>query len=178
MDKRLLVELLPGPAFLIGNAAGGIFAGAAFASIATVIAILLRWRWDRSLPWLAISILVLTLALLTAGLVLDDVTFVKLSSTIGSLVFATIIALGMLLRPSLLRRTLGYTIQMTAQGWRILNIYWIGLSLARAATNEVVWRNYSDNTWAIYNGVSDIGWIAIIAIATWAVANRYWDEQG
>lgn len=176
MDKRLVMELIPGPVFLIGNAVGGLFVGAGAASIATVVAILLRWRWDRSLPWMAISIFVLTLVLLTTGLVLDDTAYVKLSNTIGSVAFAAIIAAGMLLRPSLLRRTLGYKIHMTAHGWHILHGSWIFLSLARAAANEIIWRNVSDRTWAIYNGVSDIAWIGVFFLVTFAVAHRYWDE--
>lgn len=176
MDKRLALELIPGPAFLLGNAIGGIFAGAGLAAVATTVAILLRWRWDRSLPLMAISIFALTLGFLAVGLVLDDATYVKLSNTLGSLAFAVIIAFGMLARPSLLRRTLGYSIHMTDDGWRVLHLTWIAISVARAAANEVMWRNVSDRTWAIYNGVSDIAWIALFFLATSVVANRFWNE--
>ncbi|WP_349371070.1 septation protein IspZ [Salinarimonas sp.] len=177
MDKRLVVELIPGPAFLVGHMVGGIFVGAGFAAVATGLAILLRWRWDRTLPLMAISIFALTIVLLSIGLVLDDTTYVKVSNTVGSLAFAAIIAFGMLLRPSLLRRTLGYGIHMTKHGWRTLHGAWIGLSVARAAANEIVWRNYSDRTWAIYNGVSDVAWIGLFFIVTSIVAHRYWDER-
>ena len=176
MDKRLIVELIPGPAFLIGNALGGIFLGAALGALATGLAIVLRWRWDRSLPWLAIAIFGLTVVLLALGLVLDDTTYVKLSNTIGSLVFAAIIAAGLLARPSLLERTLGHSIRMTAQGWSVLHGVWIALSLARAGANEVVWRMTSDQTWALYNGISDVGWIGLFVLATHLTAHRYWHE--
>ncbi|GGK19556.1 inner membrane-spanning protein YciB [Salinarimonas ramus] len=176
MDKRLMVELIPGPAFLIGHLLGGIFVGAGLATLATALAIALRWRWDRTLPLMAISIFGLTIVLLTIGLVLDDTTYVKVSNTVGSLAFAAIVAGGMLLRPSLLRRTLGYTIHMTDAGWRTLHLAWIALSVARAAANEVVWRGFSDDVWAVYNGVSDIAWIGLFFVVTSMVANRYWDE--
>lgn len=176
MDKRLVVELIPGPAPLMGNAVGGLFVGAGFAAAATGVAILLRWRWDRRLPLMAISVFRLTIVLLAAGLFFDDTTYVKASNTVGSVTFATIIGLGMVLRPSLLRRTLGYSIHMNAHGWRILHISWICLSLARAAANEFFWRNLSDRTWAIYNGVSDIAWIALFFVITSVVVHRYWEE--
>ncbi len=178
MDKRLIVELIPGPAFLVGNALGGIFMGAGVATLATAIAILLRWRWDRSLPWMAISIFGLTIALLALGLVFEDVTYVKVSSTLGSLAFAAIVAFGMLMRPSLLQRTLGYSIHMTPNGWTILHLGWIGLSLARASANELVWRNASDRVWALYNGASDVAWIGLFFLITWIVAHRYWSQPG
>ncbi|MBL4556574.1 MAG: septation protein IspZ [Rhodobacteraceae bacterium] len=120
-----------GPAFLLGNALGGIFAGAGLAAVATALAVFLRWRWDRALPLLAISIFGLTIVLLASGLILNDTTYVKVSNTVGSLVFAAMIGLGMCLRPSLLRRTLDYSIHMADHGWRALHLAWIGLSVAR-----------------------------------------------
>jgi intracellular septation protein len=175
MDKRLLLELIPGPAFLAGYGFGGIFLGAAFATAATAVAIALRWRWDRSLPLMAISILVLTLALLAAGLFFDDPDYVKAGNTIGSLAFAAIIGAGMLLRPSLLQRTLGHSVRMTARGWRRLHQGWIALSLARAGANELVWRTLSDRAWALYNGVADIAWIGAFMVLTFVTARRHWE---
>jgi len=180
MDKRFVIEFIPGIAFIVGNAIGGIFFGAGLACIATVIAIALRWRWDKTLPWMAISIFVLTVVFLVAGLVFDYTTFVKVSGTIGSVAFAGIVALGALLRPSLLRRTLGYKLEMSDAGWRALHVAWIGVSLARAAANEAVWRNSSDDVWAIYNGFADFAWFGLFFAVTWLVAHRYWngpDEQ-
>lgn len=171
-----MVEFLPGIAFLAGNALGGLFAGAGLAAVATVAAVVLRWHWDRSVPWLAVSIFALTLVLLLAGLVFDDTTFVKLSATVGSLAFGAIIAAGMMLRPSLVQRTLGYKLSMTAQGWRALELSWIGLSLLRAGANEVVWRNAADEVWALYNGVSDILWIVLFVLLTSVVAHRFWQD--
>ncbi|MEO0772721.1 MAG: septation protein IspZ [Pseudomonadota bacterium] len=175
MDKRLIIEFTPGIAFLIGNAAGGIFMGAGLAALATVIAMALRWHWDRSLPWLAISIFGLTAVLLVAGLLFDDTTWVKVSNTVGSLAFAVIVGLGLLMRPNLLKRTLGYSIQMEDRGWVLLHWVWIGLSLLRAAANEVMWRNFPDGVWAVYNGLSDIGWVLVIVVATSVVAHVFWN---
>jgi intracellular septation protein len=176
MDKRLILEIVPGPAFLVGHALGGIFTGAVLATLATGVAVALRWRWDRRLPWMAISILGLTLVMLIAGLLVDDERFVKVSNTLGSLVFAVIIGVGMAMRPSLLQRTLGYSISMAARGWTVMHVVWIGVSLARAGVNEVVWRSMPDDAWAIYNGISDILWIAILIGLTWVVAYLWWEE--
>jgi intracellular septation protein len=177
MDKRLVVELIPGPAFLIGNALGGIFLGALLATAATALAIWLRWRWDRDLPWLAISIFGLTVILLVVGLLLNDTICIKLSNTIGSLAFAGIVAVGMIARPSLLERSLGHSLQMTAKGWTTLHVVWISVSVARAGANEVVWRNASDQTWAIFNGLSDMVWIGVFVLATYLTAHRHWQER-
>lgn len=176
VDKRLVVEFVPGVAFLAGNALGGLFAGAGLAAVTTVIAVALRWHWDRSLPWMAVSIFGLTLILLLAGLALDDATFVKVAPTVGSLAFAAIIGAGMILRPGLVQRTLGYKLALTPPGWRVLEMCWIGVSLLRAGANEAVWRTASDDAWALYNGLSDILWFGLFYLATSAVAHRFWQE--
>jgi len=174
LDKRLVVEFLPGAAFLAGNALGGLFAGAGLAAVATVIAVALRWYWDRSLPWMAVSIFGLTLILLLAGLALDDATFVKVVPTVGSLAFAAIIGAGMILRPGIVQRTLGYRLTLTPPGWRVLEASWIGVSLLRAGANEAVWRNAADDIWALYNGLSDALWFGLFYLTTSAVAHRFW----
>lgn len=176
MDKRLIVELAPGLAFVIGGLAGGLFVGAGLAAGATAVSIWLRWRWDQSLPWLALSIFVLTLILLLAGLAFDDTTFVKISPTIGSLAFAAIIGVGWLFRPSLLERTLGYALRLSGRGWTLLHLVWMAVSVLRAAVNEVVWRNASERFWMLYNGFSDLVWIGLFVASTWAVAHLLWQE--
>ncbi|MEM9343542.1 MAG: septation protein IspZ [Pseudomonadota bacterium] len=177
MDKRLIVEVVPGPAFLVGYAIGGVFVGAGVAAVATGMAVLLRWRWDRRLPLFAMSVFALTLVLLAVGVALDDTDYIKMTNSIGSLAFAAIIAGGMFLRPSLLQRTLGYSLHMTDAGWRGLHLCWIGISILRAGANELVWRMTADRTWAIYNAVSDVAWIGLFVLATWCVAHVCWDEE-
>lgn len=175
MDKRLLVEFIPGIAFLIGHALDGLFLGAGLATLATAVAIFLRWRWDKDLPWLAIAIFALTVVLVIAALIFEDATFIKISATVGSLAFAGIIAVGMIPRPSLLKRSLGYKMQITEVGWTTLHLTWIGLSVARAGLNEAVWRTLSDTIWAVYNGVSDFVWFALFYMVTSAIAHRHWN---
>ncbi len=176
MDKRVAIELLPGLAFVIGSYLGGLFVGAGLAAGSTAVVIWLRWHWDRSMPWLAVAIFALTLVLLLAGLVLDDTTFVKVAPTVGSLAFAAIIGCGFFLRPSLLERTLGFSLHMTRRGWHILHSVWIGLSVIRAGMNEVVWRMASERVWVVYNGLSDFVWLGAFFVTTWGVARVCWQE--
>ncbi|KIC51776.1 septation protein IspZ [Tateyamaria sp. ANG-S1] len=177
MDKRLIVEFAPGIAFVLGDTLGGIWVGSAFAAVATLIAIVLRWRWDQSLPWLAISIFFLTAVMVTAGFFFNDTAFVKISATVGSLVFAVILGVGLFFKPSLVERTLGYKIKLVDEGWLLLNYSWIGITLLRAGANELVWRNATDRVWVLYNGFSDFAWFALFFAVTWVVAWEYWDED-
>lgn len=78
----------------------------------------------------------------------------------------------------MLRRTLGHSIQITARRWRVLHLSWIFLSVLRATANEVAWRNMSDGTWAVCNGVADIAWIALFIIMTSSAGHLHWEEPG
>ena len=177
MDRRLLLELLPGAAFLIGHAMGGLLWAATFAVVATAMAVAIRWRWDGNVPWLAVSTLVLALILTAFGLILNDETFVLVRPTVGALAFAGILTAGAFLRPSLLERTLGYTLQIEPKAWPVLHGAWIAVTLASAGANEIARRTLTTDQWAIYNVLSDPVLFGLIWLATWLVAYCYWLED-
>jgi len=182
MDRRLILELLPGAAFLIGNAAGGLLWAAGAAAATTGAAAALRWRWDGRAPWLALSILAIALVLTIFGVVMKEEAFVLVRPTVGAVAFAAIIALGALGDPSLLRRTLGYRLRIEERGWPVLHIVWIALALLSAAANEAARRGLSTDQWALFNALSDPVLVALIYLGTRLVAQRYWvhsrDETG
>lgn len=177
MDRRLILELLPGIAFLIGNAVHGLFWGAGAAAAATLIAVALRWRWDGQTPWLAVATLLLTLVLTGAAIVLNNATFVLVRPTVGALAFAAIVAVGALPSPSLLQRALGYRLQLTDGGWRVLHGAWIAAALGAALANEIARRALAPDGWAIFNALSDVGLFALIWLLTRLVAERYWIDR-
>ncbi|MEM9784434.1 MAG: septation protein IspZ, partial [Pseudomonadota bacterium] len=94
MDRRLILELLPGVAFLLGNAIGGLLWAAAVAVVATAVAVGTRWRWDGRMPWLAVSTLVLALVLTGFGVAFNNETFVLIRPTVGAFAFAAISGVG------------------------------------------------------------------------------------
>lgn len=177
MDRRLALELLPGIAFLVGAMVGDLFWGAGMAVVATMLAVVLRWRWDRRVPWLAVATLALALVLTATGLVLRDEAFIALRPTIGALAFAAIVGLGALARPPLLQRSLDYRLRLTGRGWRVLHSAWVALALVLAAANEIARRALDAQPWALFNALSDPVLIALIWLATRWVAERHWVEE-
>ena len=174
MDRRLLLEVLPGLVFLLGNAVGGLFVAAGAAVVATALAVAFRWHWDGRVPWLAVSTLGLALVLTGAGILLNDETFVLIRPTVGALAFAGIVAGGAFANPSLLERALDYKIRIEARGWPLLHIAWIALAVFSALANEVARRVLPTDQWAIFNVLSDPVLIACIWLATRLIAERYW----
>ena len=177
MDRRLALEFLPGAAFLLGNAYGGLLWAAAVTVVATAVAVALRWRWDGSIPWLAVTTLVLAGILTVFGLALNDETFVLIRPTVGAVAFAGILTIGAFTKPSLLERTLGYRLQLEKAGWTVLHGAWISLSLLSAVANEVARRLLSTDQWAFFNVASDPTLFGLIYLATRLTAEWYWVED-
>ena len=111
------------------------------------------------------------------GIALKDETFVLVRPTVGALTFAGILAIGAFARPSLLKRTLGYRLQLHDVGWHVLHATWIGITLLSGLANEFARRFLTTDQWAIYNVASDPALFGLIYFATRLVAEQYWIEE-
>lgn len=177
MDRRLALEFFPGLIFFLTNAMSSLFVATGAAIIAALIAVVLRYRIDGQVPFIAVSTVVLSVLFLGIGFALDDERYIKMKPTIGGVAFAVILASGMAFKPSLLERSLGYKLDIIPTGWNLLHLAWIGLALLLALTNDLVWRNTSTDLWVVYNVVSGPVAIALYWGVTWCVAWYYWDEE-
>ena len=177
MDRRLLIEFIPGIVFLIVHAVWGLFAATAAAICAAIIAVVLRYRLDGQVPFLAVATVVLSVVLFGVGLLFDDERFIKIRPTIGGVAFALILLAGATLRPSLLQRTFGYKFILMPEGWRMLHLSWAAFALTLALLNELVWRNTSTDVWVVYGTVSGPIALGFCWLATWGVVWWYWDED-
>ncbi|MGP1395884.1 MAG: inner membrane-spanning protein YciB [Inquilinaceae bacterium] len=178
MDRRLLLEFLPGIVLLLTNFFFDLFVATGAAILAAVIATGLRHRMDRQLPFIAIATVVLSVVLLAIGVAIDDERYIKMRATIGGAAFAVIVAIGGAFRPSLLRRSLDYKLTMTSTGWAVLHVAWIALAVMLAILNEIVWRSTSTETWVVFHAVSDPVIFLLYWLVTWRVAVRYWQGPG
>lgn len=177
MDRRLLLEFLPGAVFLASNTIWDLFIATAAAILAAMVAVLLRYRMDGQLPYLAIATVILSVKLLSVGVMLDDERYIKIRPTIGGIAFAVIVIAGAAFRPPILQRSLGYKLTITDAGWRVLHFGWAGLALSLALVNELVWRNTSTDLWVAYAAIASPAAFALYFAITWAVAWEYWDED-
>ena len=177
MDRRLVLEFLPGIAFLIANAYGGLLMTAGITTVATAVAVFLRWQWDGSIPWLAVSTLGLAVVLTGFCLALSDETFVLVRPTVGAVAFSAILAIGAFAKPSLLKRSLGYRLHLEDVGWHVLHGTWISLALCSAIANEITRRLLNPDQWAIYNVASDPALFGLLYFTTRLVAERYWSKE-
>jgi intracellular septation protein len=147
---KLLVELGPLLVFFIVNSRAGIFWGTGVLIVATAISIVAsRVMFGK----LAIMPLVSAFFVIVFGgitLWLEDDLFIKLKPTIVNAIFATILLGGLVAGHSMLRHLFGDVFRLNDEGWRKLTLRWGLFFVLLAVLNEIVWRNFSTDTWVSF----------------------------
>jgi len=147
---KLAIEAGPLVVFFVGNAKFGIFAATAAFMVAITASLVASWILERRLPPMALFTAVFVLVFGGLTLVLADELFIKLKPTIVNSLFATMLAGGLAMRKLLLKVALGSSFRLEDEGWRRLTVRWIGFFAFLAVLNEVVWRNFSTDTWVSF----------------------------
>jgi intracellular septation protein len=147
---KLALEVGPLAVFFITNSRFGIFYATASFMAATLISLITSRIFLKRVPVLALvtGVFVMIFGFLT--IYLHDDTFIKIKPTIVNTLFAVILAAGLYFRRPVLKLALGEILQMQEEGWRLLTLRWIGFFLFLAVLNEVIWRNFSTDTWVSF----------------------------
>ena len=147
---KLALEVGPLAVFFITNGKFGILYATASFMAATLISLITSRIFLKRIPVLALvtGVFVMIFGFLT--IYLHDDTFIKIKPTVVNTLFAFILAAGLYFRRPVLKLAFGEILQMREEGWRLLTLRWIGFFLFLAVLNEVVWRNFSTDTWVSF----------------------------
>ena len=147
---KLALEVGPLAVFFVTNGRFGIFYATASFMAATVISLVTSRVFLKRIPVLALvtGVFVMIFGFLT--IYLHDDTFIKIKPTVVNTLFAFILAAGLYFRRPVLKLALGEILQMQDEGWRLLTLRWIGFFIFLAVLNEVMWRNFSTDTWVSF----------------------------
>ena len=110
---KFLFEIGPLVVFFIANGRWGIMPATAAFMVATAIALPAAWWLQRRLPIMPLVSGVFVLGFGGLTIALDDETFIKLKPTIVNLLFAAILAGGLVLRLGLLQKLFDTVFQLT-----------------------------------------------------------------
>jgi intracellular septation protein len=170
---KFVVEIGPLIAFFIAYAKLGIFWATGTIMVATLIS-------------LAVSILVFKkispVPLVTAGIVcifgglafwFNDPRFFYVKPTIINLLFAAVLAAGLFTGRPLIKTLLGDQVHLTDEGWRKLSIRWLVFFVALAGLNEVMWRCFSESTWATFKVFGILPLTMVFAVAQVGLLRRH-----
>jgi intracellular septation protein len=177
---KLLIDFGPLVAFFLAyylaeraQPEAGIYWATGVLMAATVAALaasrLLLGRF--SLPPLITAALVVVFGGLTIWL--KDPRFVMMKPTIINLIFAGVLAFGLVTGRPLLKLVMGEALKLTDEGWQKLTVRWFVFFLSLALLNEVVWRNFSQPTWVTFKAWGILPLTFLFAVAQVGLIKRY-----
>lgn len=147
---KLLVDLAPLLIFFGVYLAAGIYWATGALMVATVVSMIVSKVWLGHISATLVLTTVLVVGFGGLTLWLNDPRFIKMKPTMVNLLFALVLGGGLLMGRNFLKLLLGEAFRLTEIGWRLLTYRWIGFFVAMAVLNEIIWRNFSEATWASF----------------------------
>jgi len=147
---KMALEMGPLVIFFVTNSMKGIFYATAALMISTLISLAASRLLLKRIPIMPLVTGAFVMVFGALTIYLQDATFIKIKPTIVNLLFASALAGGLLFRKPLLKIVLGEVLHLQEEGWRLLTIRWTGFFIVLAILNEIVWRNFSEQSWIAY----------------------------
>jgi intracellular septation protein len=147
---KLILELGPLVIFFLTNTYYGIFVATGAFMTATAISLTVSKLLLKRVPVLALVTGVFVIVFGALTIYLENETFIKVKPTIVNVLFATMLFTGLYFRRPLLKYALGEVLRLEDEGWRLLTIRWAFFFAFLAVLNEIVWRNFSTDTWVSF----------------------------
>ena len=147
---KLVLDIGPLVLFFAANSRFGIFTATGVFMVAVLIALAVAYVKVRRLEIMPLVTAVIVLIFGGLTLVLHDELFIKLKPTIIYVLFGGALTVGLLMGKPLLGLLFDSVFDLTEEGWRKLTWRWAFFFFFLAVVNEVVWRNFSTDTWVSF----------------------------
>ncbi len=170
---KLLIELTPLVAFFVAYKASGIFLATIVIIAATLAALFASWLLYRKISMMPVVTAAVVAVFGGLTLWLDDPTFLYRKPTIVNLLFAGVLAGGLLTGRPLIKMLFGEQLKLQDEGWSRLTYRWIAFFLAVALLNEYVWRNFPESTWVNFKVFGILPLTMVFAVAQVGLIKRY-----
>jgi intracellular septation protein len=170
---KLALDLGPLVLFFLVNAKLGIFYATGVFMAAVLVALVVSYVLIRRLPVMTVVSAVIVTVFGGLTIILEDETFIKVKPTIIYLLFAGTLFGGLVFRKPLLEIVFDQMFHLTEEGWRKLTVRWALFFLALAVLNEIVWRNFSTDTWVSFKVFGALPLTFIFAMLQVPLMNRY-----
>jgi intracellular septation protein len=144
---KLFVEFGPVIVFLVTYKYSNIFMATLLMIFVTAFCLLISYLIDKKI---SMPLLLSAGILLFSGgvtLLTGDAKYIKMKPTIVYLVFSIALYAGALKNKPIIKGIFGNVIALSEESWLNLSKRFAVYFLGMAAVNELIWRNYSENTW-------------------------------
>jgi intracellular septation protein len=148
---KFLTEFGPLIAFFIGYKNNGIFEATLYMLVASVIGLGVTYWKEKTVNM--VNIISAGLLLISASLTLfsGNTIFIKMKPTVLYIIFALIFLVTNFKWQPAIKFVLGKAIHLKEDSkWKELNIRFMVFFLLMAVMNELVWRNFPEETWVSF----------------------------
>ncbi len=105
---------------------------------------------ERKIPVMPLITAIVVIIFGGLTIYLNDELFIKLKPTVVNLIFAFIIFTGLMLKRNFIKIIFRSIMDLNDEGWSHLAKRWGLFFILLAVLNEVVWRNFSTDTWVAF----------------------------
>lgn len=175
--QKLLLDLGPLVVFFAANKFGGIFWATGAFMAATLVALTITYILTRHISKMLLFTAVLVGVFGSLTLYLHNDLFIKIKVTLLNGLFGLILLGGLWFDRLFLKDMLGGSMQLAATAWRTLTLRWSVFFFILAGLNEIVWRNFSNDTWVNFKAFGLLGLTLVFAFANAPFMARHMIED-
>ena len=142
--------------------------------VATLIALLVVWVLEKKIPM--VPLLGGIFITLFGGLTIyfDNPIFIYVKPTIINILFGIALLFGKFFSDEpILKKMLGKSLQLTDEGWKILNLRWVYFFFGLALLNEIIWRTQSEEFWVNFKVWGILPLTIIFTAFQISIINKY-----
>jgi intracellular septation protein len=169
----MMLDFLPLVTFFIGFKLAGIALATALMVGFTCVSLTAIYLMEKRIALLPLISGVCVLVFGSLTLLFDSELFIKLRPTIVNTLFAMILLVGAYgFKQGWLKYVMGFAFHVSDACWLILSKRWACLFLGLACLNELVWRNFSTDTWVNIKVFGFIGITLVFSMAQLPLMER------
>ena len=142
--------------------------------IATLLSLAIIYLLEKKVAFmpLASGIVITFFGGLT--LYFDNPVFIYIKPTIINILFGLALLFGKFFtNEPILKKMLGKSMQLTDEGWKILNFRWVYFFFGLALINEVIWRTQSEEFWVNFKVWGILPLTIIFTAFQISIINKY-----
>ena len=142
--------------------------------VATLIALIVVWILEKKIPMVPLlgGIFITFFGGLT--IYFDNPIFIYIKPTIINILFGLALLFGKFFSSEpILKKMLGKSLQLTDEGWKILNLRWVYFFFGLALLNEIVWRTQSEEFWVNFKVWGILPLTIIFTAFQVSIINKY-----
>lgn len=156
--------------------AGFVIAVLVFVPLQLASTVALRLLTGR-LSRMQVATLVLVMVLGTVTVFLNDERVFKMKSTFIFGLFGILLFIGLARGQSWLAFVLDQALPLDHEGWMILTKRMAWFFLVFAAMNEVVWRNFSTDTYVLWDTFGQMAVMFVFLIGNYRLIEKHWTGE-